>query len=157
MIKLAPIKPKSKANFARYADAGRLGLKDAADGALVDFKATTKTWQHEVEFSIKEQRDGYLVGPTGGATDIYGYVEHGTRAHMIVARRAKRLRFSPGGSAKTSPGVLGSSSGSRGSGTVFARAVRHPGTKPRGFSKLIRAKWASKVVMLVQKRIREAR
>lgn len=156
VIKLAPIKPKRKIDFAKYAEAGKLGLKDAAEGALVDFKATTASWDHEVEFGIKEQKDGFLVGPTGGATDIYNFVEHGTRAHQIVARRARWLRFSPGGSAKTRPGFVGSTSGSQGSGVVFRRVVNHPGTKPRGFAKLIKAKWQVQALRLVQQRIREA-
>lgn len=156
MIKLAPIKPRAKIDFKKYAEAGKRGLRDAAEGALEDFQKTTATWQHEVEFSIKEQKDGFLVGPTGGAVDIYTMVQEGTRAHQIVARRAKRLRFSPGGSAKTAPGRIGSSSGSSGSGAVFRRVVMHPGTKPRGFSKLIKAKWQVQALRLVQQRIREA-
>jgi hypothetical protein len=151
MIKLAPIKPRAQIDFKKYADAGKLGLRDAAD-----FEKTTATWEHDVEFGIKEQSTGFLVGPTGGATDIYGYVEHGTRAHQIVARRAKRLRFSPGGSAKTRPGFVGSTSGSAGSGVVFRRMVMHPGTKPRGFSKLIKAKWQVQALRLIERRIREA-
>lgn len=56
------------------------------------------------------------------------YVELGTRAHEIKPRKAKMLRFAPG-------------SGSRLSGTprknaqniIFAKKVRHPGTKPHPF------------------------
>lgn len=154
MIKLAPIKPKAKIDFTRYATAGRLGLRDAAEGALKDFEATTKTWKHGVEFGIKEQKDGYLVGPTGGATEIYGYVEGGTRAHLIVARRAKRLRFAPGYRAKTRPGFIGSTGGGSSGGAVFRRVVHHPGTKGRGFSKLIRAKWQVQVVRFVERRLK---
>ena len=41
------------------------------------------------------------------------YVEYGTRPHMIYPRRARALRFEVKGK------------------TVFARYVRHPGTRPR--------------------------
>lgn len=43
------------------------------------------------------------------------FVEHGTRAHMIRAKRSRTLRFVVNGS------------------TVFARKVMHPGTKPAPF------------------------
>lgn len=57
-----------------------------------------------------------------------GYVEFGTRPHIIRPRNAKALRFAPG-------------AGSRLSGTprrnahniIFAKKVRHPGTRPRPF------------------------
>jgi hypothetical protein len=69
--------------------------------------------------------------------EIYGYVEEGTRAHDITPKRAKRLRFATGGSPKTAPNVIGSTGGRRGSAVVFARRVRHPGSKARNFSKTI--------------------
>jgi hypothetical protein len=43
------------------------------------------------------------------------YVLDGTRPHIIVPRRAKALRFEAGGS------------------IVFAKRVRHPGTRPNNF------------------------
>lgn len=157
MIRLTVIKPNAKkVLFTRFADAARQGLEDAADGALKDFQSTTKTWKHDVTFEKKARKDGYDIGPTGGATEIYGYVDQGTRAHRIIARRAKRLRFGVGGSPKTRPGAIGSGSGSAGKGAVFARAVNHPGSKARGFSKLIRAKWAAQTKRLIEQRIREA-
>lgn len=55
------------------------------------------------------------------------HVEFGTRAHTIVPRRAKALRFAPAGS-----GRLSGTPRSGGS-VVFARRVRHPGTRPQPF------------------------
>lgn len=47
--------------------------------------------------------------------DYAVYVHEGTRAHVIGPRRAKALRFQIGGR------------------TVFAKLVRHPGTRARPF------------------------
>lgn len=155
MIRLTVIKPNAKkVLFSRFAVAAKQGLDDAAQGALKDFQKTTATWKHDVTFEAKERKDGYEIGPTGGATDIYGFVDQGTRAHRIVARRARRLRFGVGGSPKTRPGFIGSGSGVAGKGAVFARAVNHPGSKGRGFSRLIRAKWAAQTKRLIEQRIR---
>lgn len=52
-----------------------------------------------------------------------GFVDAGTSPHTIVPRRGKRLRF------------VGASGA-----VVFARAVRHPGTRPDGFAGVAYAK-----------------
>lgn len=154
MIKLAPIKPSAKAiNFTRYADAAKLGLRDAAEAALEDFEKTSATWRHRPSFVMKEQKDGYLVGTDD---DVWNMLDHGTRAHRIIARRAKRLRFAGGFSAKTRPGFIGSTSGGSTGGPVFAQSVRHPGTTARAWSKLIASKYRVQMLRYIQTRIKEA-
>lgn len=154
MIKISPIKPSAKAiNFNRFADAAKLGMQDAAEAAKADMEKTTATWRTEVEFTIKEQRGGYLVG-----TDnlIWKFGDKGTRAHRIIARRAKRLRFAGGFRAKTRPGFVGSQAGGSTGGPVFAQSVQHPGTVARGWSKLIAAKYKAQLSRFIGARIKEA-
>src|SRR6185369_7374120 len=135
MIKLQAIKPNAKKiDFTRFASAAKLGLRDAAEAAKADMESTTTTWRTKPVFSLKEQKDGVLVGTSD---DIWSMLDKGTRAHLIIARRAKRLRFGAGGSPKTRPGFIGSVGGSTGSGLVFARVIHHPGTTARSWSKLI--------------------
>lgn len=106
-----------------------------------DYKATTATWKHKPEFKTQISLAGGTPSVSVSTTDkIFGYVDAGTRPH-IIAPRAKRLRFMSGFSAKTSPGVLGSGAGGASGDMVFARVVHHPGTKARGFSKIILNKW----------------
>jgi hypothetical protein len=156
VIRLTAIKPRAKAiQFGRFADAAKLGMQDAANEAVKDFQKTTATWKSEVTFAAKARADGYEVGPTGGATDIYGYVDKGTRAHKIIARRGKRLRFGSSFTPKTRPGFIGSQSGGS-SGQVFRQSVNHPGSKARSFSKLIARKWQAQLQRFIEKRIREA-
>ena len=154
MIKIAVIKPDAKAiNFSRFAVAAKLGMRDAADAALADFEKTAATWTHKPTFIIKEQTAGYLVGTED---DIWNMLDVGTRAHLIAARRAKRLRFSTGGTAKTRPGFVGSQPGSPGAGVVFAQVVHHPGTKARAWSKLIGSKYRVQLQRFIAARIRAA-
>lgn len=154
MIAMKPIKPSAKAlNFGRFAVAAKLGMKDAAEAAQADFEKTSATWNHKPAFVIKEQPTGYLVGTED---DVWNMIDHGTRAHLIVAKRAKRLRFGVGGSPKTRPGFVGSTSGSPGKGAVFAPIVHHPGTTARAWSKLISAKYRVQLQSYISKRIREA-
>lgn len=154
MIKLIAIKPSAKSiRFTRFADAAKLGMRDAADDAVKDIEKTTATWQHDVGIEVKERSDGYSITVTD---DIWTMLDKGTRAHRIVARRAKRLRFSGGFRAKTRPGFIGSIAGSSGGDQVFRQSVQHPGTTARGWSKLIGAKYRSQLQKYISKRIREA-
>lgn len=54
-------------------------------------------------------------GSVHATADYALYVHEGTRPHLIRPKRAKALRFNIGGR------------------TVFARLVRHPGTRARPF------------------------
>lgn len=154
MIKLKPIVPKRRTlDPRRQQQAIDAGLKDAADEALKDFEETTKTWQHQPTFTAKPQKDGVLIGTDD---DIWSMLDKGTKPHTIVAHKIT-LRF-PGGlyKAKTRPGFIGSQSGGSSGPLTFRKQVHHPGTAPRGWSKLIRKKWQSRLAQMVQKRISEA-
>ena len=153
MIKLIAIKPSAKAiNFTRFADAAKLGMRDAADAAQQDLESTAKTWKHPITITIKERQDGYSLSVDD---DVWNMLDKGTRAHRIIARRAKRLRFAGGYRAKTRPGFIGSTSGGASGGVVFRQSVQHPGTTARGWSKLIGAKYRAQLKTFIQKRIRE--
>lgn len=155
VIKIAPIKPSAKAiNFTRSADAAKLGLKDAAEDALKDMQKTSATWSHQPDFTIKEQKDGYLVGTDNA---VWGMLDKGTPKHVIRAKRGKRLRFGTGGSPKTRAGFVGSVNGTAATGgPVFKQEVNHPGTTARGWSKLIAAKYRVQMQRYISKRIKEA-
>jgi hypothetical protein len=136
----------------RMADAVDQGLRDAAEAAQKDYESTTKTWTHQPTFVIQKIAIGYKVATDN---DIWQMLDVGTKPHDIVASKIA-LRFPGGFRAKTQPGVLGSTSGGASGGAVFRRKVHHPGTKARGWSKLIAKEWRGRVAGMVQKRISEA-
>jgi hypothetical protein len=151
---MTAIKPSAKAiNFTRFADAAKLGMRDAADDVEIDIKLTTASWDHDVEIVVKERADGYSIEVKDL---IWNLLDKGTRAHRIIARKAKRLRFVGGYRAKTRPGFIGSTSGGASGGPVFRQSVWHPGTTARGWSKLIGAKYRGRLKTYISKRIREA-
>lgn len=116
-------------------------LRKQARATLNEYKKTTRTWKHKPQFEM-------LIGLTGkdatilvGTDDrVYGFVDLGTRPHRITARRAPRLRFQAGFTAKTTPNVIGSSRGARSGPFVYPVSVMHPGNKPRNFTKIISKK-----------------
>lgn len=111
-----------------------------------DFEATTATWKHKpvftVDVSTKGQGPAVLVGTSD---QIYGYVNDGTKPHVIRPKRGRVLRFASGYTAKTSPGVIGSGAGGASGGAIFSRQVNHPGTKARNFDEIIAKKMADPI------------
>lgn len=145
MIKLTPIKVKASAtNFAKIEKGVRAALDTAKDGVLDDFEATTQGWEHNVAFTATAERDGYTVGTDD---EIYGYVDQGTRPHVIVG--APVLRFQSGYKPKTAPRVIGSGGGGATGGIVYTRRVNHPGTEAREFSQTIAEKWQRELPLLI--------
>jgi hypothetical protein len=99
---------------------------------------TTATWKHQVKFEKLTQ-----VGPKSVEVlvdtddEIYKYVNEGTKAHDIIAKNAPTLAFPSLFTPKSQPGRQTSGAGSSGGPTVFTPYVHHPGTKARGFDKVI--------------------
>jgi hypothetical protein len=118
---LKVIKPKATVLNAREITAAvKRTMQQSADEAQRDFEATTAGWQHKVPF-IQVPGPDYIV--VGTEDEIWQYQDEGTRPHPIVPRNAKVLRFPAGGR------------------VVYTKRVNHPGTKARGWSKMIATKW----------------
>ena len=109
-----------------------------------DFEKTTATWDHKVVFEEQISLSGGPQVEVYTTDKIYGYVDRGTRPHIIRPVKAKALRFQSGYKAKTMPGVIGSQGGGSFGDTVFSKGVQHPGNAPRNFSKEIEKAWTPK-------------
>ena len=139
-------------------------MRRTAKDITKDFEGTTVTWKHKVKFesamTVKPKGPEVLV-----ATDdeIYGYVDKGTKPHDIWAgaytgkSTKKTLAFPSAFTPKTKPGSLKSGPGSKGEVDTFTPYVRHPGSKPRGFSKNIAKKNKPKFRRAMEAGMRKAR
>lgn len=123
----------------RVRKAQREGLQNIKDEVLRLYRLCTWTWKHKPQFEVAAKSEGDTTIRLDIGTDsaIFGYVDWGTRPHVIRAKRAKALRFMSGYSAKTIPEVFGSKQGGSFGDVVHRQQVRHPGTKPRHFTKNI--------------------
>lgn len=144
VVRLKPIVPKDRVDLGKLDKEINNAVKRTLEVGAGYFKRTTSTWRTvSVAFTIDGPHNGR--GSVGTDNDIYGFVTRGTRAHLITPVRSKFLVFGEGKySPVTRPGVLGSrrvGTGLRGAGGVarpiFAKRVRHPGTKARGFEELV--------------------
>jgi hypothetical protein len=136
MIKLVPIIPKKK--FLGDINALERAIEQVLDNAGYDalslFEDTTRTWKNRPTFYMRKIGAGRSVGTR---SNIYKFVDKGTRPHTIRPKRAGGvLRFKAGGfKAKTKPGRIQSFKGSAGQKWISSKGVQHPGTEARGFSK----------------------
>lgn len=139
MISLRAIIPKGT---ILDAEALARAIENTLDGVAkdikVDFDVTTQTWKDRPDFAI-EKRDGYRSVST--EDEIYGYVNFGTRPHLIMARPGGGLRFQTGFRPKTRVRYIGSNAGGASGPFVGAKSVQHPGSEAREFDQTIQEKW----------------
>lgn len=100
-----------------------------------DFDKTTAGWETKVEFTV-DVGLGIVTVSTDSA--IYGFVNSGTKPHVILPRRTKVMRFQ----------------GRR--GLAYARSVDHPGTKGKFHSRRIAAQWRGRLQSRLQAAIASA-
>jgi len=134
-----------KFNKAEFSIEFALAAKKISKEMKKEFEITTIGWKTDVDFA-----ELVLLGPDSidilvdTTNEIYGYVNSGTRPHVIAAKKGKRLAFRWGGpgsySAKTASGKqVHNPAGGKSSGSmIFPQAVNHPGTKARDFDKTIK-------------------
>ena len=143
-VSLKAIKPKPFQELPFRLELVRAGSKIVKD-IEKDYSKTTSKWRKKPvwirEVKYEKSRLTFFVGTEN---EIYGYVDYGTRPHIIRPKTRQVLRF------------LGSSYGGRGrpkeSDYVFAKFVNHPGFKGYGHSKRLQEKWQPEA----EKRIADA-
>lgn len=146
------IKPKSSVFKPQQIDrVVQNTLTALAKDMKVDFDVTTQTWSNRPKTKIESPSP--YERTISVDSDIYAMLDKGTKPHMIRPRRARILRFQTPFRAKTVPNQIVSRAGSKGTNTVFSRGVRHPGTKPRNWAKVIAAKWRKQAPIVMQRAI----
>lgn len=100
-------------------------LNQAADEIFLDQTAHVPVRTGALKEGIRIiSRPGYrFIGPDHAKTEYDIFVEKGTKPHMISAKPGSVLAFKVGGK------------------QVFARTVRHPGTRPNPFAANSARRW----------------
>lgn len=138
-LSLKPITPKHVPSSKDYLKVIQASTVKTMKAAKRDYESTARTWDHKVKFEMTEQETGgdYIV--TVGTDDpIYGYVDDGTRAHVIRPKRSRFLRYLSAYRPKTRVGIIGSQAGGASGDPRFATEVNHPGFPGRKFTQTIR-------------------
>lgn len=144
MITVRAIHPAAFKSSVFREDTNKV-LMDVAGGMLKDYNRTVQTWKKKPKFETKTDTGvgtGGKASITVETTDpVYGYVDQGTKKHVIRPKRKRALIFNSKFKPKTGPMSLQSGPGLSAPPVVGARVVHHPGTKPRNFNKRIKQKW----------------
>jgi hypothetical protein len=106
-------------------------LEAEAKDVKIDLEKPTKSWRNKPTFKVTQQKKSWKITTR---QKYYVWTDYGTRAHIIVPKKAQMLVFPPNSRPKTRPGSLKGGPGARGTGRVWASRVRHPGTDARKFS-----------------------
>lgn len=135
-------------------------LEDVKQAMIDDFLGTVENWSTAVDFEgrkfIRPDELRVIVYPTGPGAEIWGYVNAGTRPHMIYPRPGKTLSFKGNYRARTSPGSLRSGNAGSSGPTIFSKGVSHPGTEARGFTGQVAEKYRAEFARLCRNGLRRA-
>lgn len=158
MIKATAITPHTPFNASVFRQEIKAEAKAVAADMKKDFEKTTRTWKHKVAFKDTSTESGDEATASVETKDeIYGYVDQGTKPHIIRPRKRKGLlSFKSKYKAKTTPHVINSHQGGASGKQVFARVVHHPGTDPRYFTRDIQAAWQPKFKKRIESAIARA-
>jgi len=135
-LSVRSIKPKKGINPRVFFKAIEKQLRKEGKIVARMYKKTVRTWKRRPKFKVERPR----MTNVGMATfiyttsDIYRYVDLGTKPRTIRPRRAKHLSFKVGGKAKTRSKVIGSGRGAKGTTWVRTKKVRRHRIKARRFS-----------------------
>lgn len=146
--------PKKFKDLARKTpELKQRGLYDTAVEAKAEFEKTVSTWKNKPDFEIVDTPRGMKVVTD---SEIYGYVDKGTRAHKIPVGDKGFLAFQGNYQAKTVPRVVMSRSGGASGGYVYTQKdINHPGTEARDFTKIIIERAQKTVGENITKRLKE--
>jgi hypothetical protein len=115
-------------------------MLDHTGRALAEMhREVVRSWRHRPGFRVLSKRSGNTftiqIVPTGRHAKIWGYVDKGTKPHIIRAKNAPFLAFQTGYDARTQPVAQWGVGSGRASGPwVRKKSVRHPGFPGRKFS-----------------------
>jgi len=108
------------------------GFEVLADEAIVLHYKTTRTWKKEhPKFYWKRTAHGVQIMTD---SQIYAWVDFGTKPHVIRAKNAPFLVFGWPYKAATKVRVISSTNASVGGNWARKIEVHHPGTKARSFT-----------------------
>lgn len=158
MIKAKVIKPVNVVTRGIFRTEMLVEANKIASDMNKDFEKTVATWKNKPKFDTKIVARNQEVSITVSTDDeIYGYVDQGTKAHIIRPRkRGYPLRFNSRFKAKTKPHFIGSSNGASNPPIIRAMEVHHPGTDAREFSHDLQAKYQPILAKRMQQAITRA-
>lgn len=132
-------------------------LMNASDDVQSTARDAVREWKNKPDFGETvfngQKRIEFLIKPKGNkkVTKIFGYVDLGTKPHLIVAKKpGTMLKFRSNYSARTQPiAKYNQGSGQSFGSWISKKSVNHPGNKGRKFLET----FAEKLIPTLQQRV----
>lgn len=154
-VRIKPIIPSL--NVPDFQKIAKTELRREVVAVKRELALPTKRWKHTVTFYERPASGAQSSGvDVGTENKIYGYVDRGTKPHLIKPKKAKKLRFNSKFRPKTKVGSLNSGAGASAPPVAFATVVHHPGSKARGFTKQVLQRSRKRFPKAVDKAIKLA-
>lgn len=133
-FRIEAIVPKNL-DWGKEAEAAiQSALDQGAKEIQSQFQKTVATWKNRPNAFIRKV--GQMVREIGINDERYGWVNDGTRPHIIRAKK-RALAFNVPYGPKTQPRQIGSTQANIGATQLLRKEVHHPGTKAREFDEAI--------------------
>jgi len=154
LVKLVPLGKGVKPFAARFEKVLQEELATEQKAILRELRLGVSTWKRQPAFEVKTQGESTTIGTDN---PIYGYVNDGTKPHVIRPKKAKRLAFYAGGFvSKTVPNRLQARTGRvANTNPVFAQGVQHPGTQARDFTGQVQSRSEARLLRNLQRRFKQ--
>jgi len=129
------------------------GYTRIAKESIEMYQRTTGTWKNRPNFYAERTANDVTIKTD---SQVYGWVDKGTRAHIIRAKNAPFLVFRWPYRAATRPRVIGSIKAQYGKNWARKVQVKHPGTKPRHFTDEIAKRMQKRAANIMRTEIKRA-
>lgn len=129
------------------------GFDTLAQESIGLYQKTTRTWKHKPKFYPVRTARGVTINTD---SEIYGWVDKGTKPHIIKAKNAPFLVFGWPYKAATKPRVINSFKANVGKNLAFKRQVTHPGIKARNFTDEITKRMQKRAAAVMRKALLDA-
>lgn len=150
---LSKLSKQHQRNAKRLPLAVAKGFTEIAAESVKLYQKTTRTWDHKPAFYAKRVTRGITINTD---SQIYQWVDRGTRPHTIEAKNAPFLVFRWPYKAKTKVRVIASYQAHYGSNLARKFRVHHPGTAPRHFTDEITRRMQKRAAGIMRRQIKEA-
>ena len=125
------------------------GLDNAVEAAIADKELHQQTWSSKSKSGHKVTRGNWFRGVEIDGK-IFRYVDRGRKGRVIVAKKAKYLKFKSGYTRKTKRGAIPSGQGGSFGKDVFRKQVKQDPVQGSNFSQTIKTKYDKELSKIVQ-------
>lgn len=147
-VRASAIVPKSTNILRKALDDARKEANQIAREMQADFAKTCANWETEdkpkLASQVTETSDSFIAEATATG-EVYGWVNYGTNPRGWEST-GKIMKFQPGYTSRTQPGVVGSGSASRFGDVLYRRRIgtslQGHSIKARHFDEAIAEKWS---------------